>query len=383
MARNTKVKRGEISDAVRYALWARTAGRCTMCNNRLLGDSRTYYHSVLAAEMAHNIGATATAGSPRGLVENIEDRESEENLLLLCHDCHRVIDHKAHVHLYPPERLRALKAEHESRIERQTAVGGMTRTAALRVGSNIRGSFAMASRREVGDTLIAANHLPLVESQLHGHFRCEVTGDETDRSYWLGAQDAIDKMINNLDEAKTEESIEHVSVFAIAPIPVLVYLGSRLDDKTRTTIYQRSRDDEIGWRWPNSGTPRQFRYAMEPGDDSAVVFLVGLTAEIQPDRIPDNLKSSMRFTLTTDDGVTDKNLMTHEGTLANFARAWGDLLAEAERRAPKATAWHLIAATGVAPAVEMGRAFMRDAHPAVTVYQRTSDTYVPTIELNR
>ena len=59
--------RGPIKAGVRYALWARTAGRCTLCNRRVLGDGRTFVHSVGAAEMAHIKGATATPGSPRGL----------------------------------------------------------------------------------------------------------------------------------------------------------------------------------------------------------------------------------------------------------------------------------------------------------------------------
>ncbi|MEE3919082.1 hypothetical protein V2I01_13810 [Micromonospora sp. BRA006-A] len=39
-------------------------------------------------------------------------------------------------------------------------------------------------------------------------------------------------------QAVDSGDVEHISVFAIAPIPLLVYLGWQLDDKTPTRIFQ-------------------------------------------------------------------------------------------------------------------------------------------------
>jgi hypothetical protein len=38
-----------IKLGVRYALWAKTAGRCTSCSRRVLNDTRTFWHSIGAA----------------------------------------------------------------------------------------------------------------------------------------------------------------------------------------------------------------------------------------------------------------------------------------------------------------------------------------------
>lgn len=123
--RDTTIKRESIKDSVRHALWARTAGRCIICNRRLLGDTRTYMHSVLLAELAHNIGATEGPDSPRRRYKDgVLDTESEENLLLLCHDCHKIIDHPDHLDFFPPEKLREIKEEFERRIEMVTENGG-------------------------------------------------------------------------------------------------------------------------------------------------------------------------------------------------------------------------------------------------------------------
>ena len=62
--RDAGVKRERLKESVRSAPWARAAGRCTICNRRVFGDQRTYLHSVLLAEPAHNIGVTGGDGSP-------------------------------------------------------------------------------------------------------------------------------------------------------------------------------------------------------------------------------------------------------------------------------------------------------------------------------
>ena len=54
---------------------------------------------------------------------------AEENLLLLCHACHRLIDNEDHAPYFTTERLRALKKKHEDRVRVAATSGGMRRTA--------------------------------------------------------------------------------------------------------------------------------------------------------------------------------------------------------------------------------------------------------------
>jgi len=110
-------------------------------------EHRNFFHTVLVGELAHNVGATATAGSPRRLVEDVADREAEENLLLLCHPCHRLIDDEDHAPYFTTEQLRALKKEHEDRVRMAATSGGLRRTAVIRLGGLVRGATAFASQR--------------------------------------------------------------------------------------------------------------------------------------------------------------------------------------------------------------------------------------------
>lgn len=386
--RDTHV-RGSIKQHVRLALWAKSAGRCTLCNHRVLNGAKTYLHAIPSGELAHILGAKTTEGSPRGREEldRQVDLESEDNLVLCCHDCHRMIDDEDHVAFFTPAKLRDLKRAHEDRIELATSDGILTRTAVIRVGSDIRGSYTVASRRQVADTLFASNYLGLVESRRSGQFECELPGEATDPAFWSMAASQIGRTTNQIAQAVAAGEVEHVSVFAIAPIPALVLLGEGLDDKVETRLWQKHRD--AGWSWPGTDTDPAVTYSFtaEPGDigPGDVVLICSLSAEVDTGRLPEHLAGAPRLTLRPDDAAPTPMLLTTEKSLKNFAAAFRDMLAAAETTFPAATRWHLVAATPVSASIETGRAFMRDAQPPVDVYQRTGDggyTFALTINDN-
>lgn len=381
LVRDTHV-RGNIKPSVRYALWGKSAGRCTLCNRRVLNEAKTFLHSIAAAEMAHILGATTTEGSPRGFdeLDRVVDLEGEDNLLLCCHDCHRMIDDADHVQYFTPAKLRALKKEHEDRVELATSDGVLTRTAVIRVGGNVRGTYTIASRREVAETLFANNYLGLVESRRSGQFDCDLFGEETDPAYWSMADSQLDRTLTQVAQAVADEEIGHVSVFAIAPVPALVLLGAKLDDKVETRLWQKHRD--AGWSWPGDNTDPAVGFSftadnMPPeGAQTArsgeVLLVCSVSAEVDLGRLPQHLRELPRLTLRPDDMQSTPTLMTAEKSLKNFGVAFRNMLAAAEESVPSAPRWHLIAAAPVAAAIEAGRAFMRETQPPVDVYQFTS-----------
>jgi hypothetical protein len=300
----------------------------------------------------------------------------------MCHDCHKIIDDVDHRQFFPPDKLRDIKDSFERRIEMVTDHGGLTRTAALRVGGLIRGSLALASQREVAETLLAADYLGLVETRRSGDFTCRIPGAAGGKGFWDSGCQAIDDTLDLVHQAIDCGDVEHVSVFAIAPIPLLVYLGWNLDDKTPTRIFQKHRDLHQGWSWSTATEPVQFGVSVldhEPLPDSGdrgrdVVLTCGVSSPIDPDLLPAELAGLPRIDVGPSTMAPGPTLITHEESLKNFASIWRGALATVEARFPKAQRWHLVASAPVTIAVETGRSFMRDAHPPVAVYERLPDS---------
>lgn len=101
-----------ISEPDIKMLWGRAAG---MCSNPRCGRELT---ALLPGGDGYNIGEMAhviarQAGGSRGVPEGGPD--SYQNLILLCPNCHRMID-KAPEGVFPAEMLLQWKEEHEARV---------------------------------------------------------------------------------------------------------------------------------------------------------------------------------------------------------------------------------------------------------------------------
>jgi hypothetical protein len=99
-----------------------------------------YVHSVTSepgnfAEAAHIVAFRSDG--PRGNEVRPHDINSFDNLMLLCAECHHLID--TNPENYSVEELRAHKREHEGRIFALTALGPEHRTTVIQLRASIGG----------------------------------------------------------------------------------------------------------------------------------------------------------------------------------------------------------------------------------------------------
>ena len=76
--------RKKIPEKEKLKLWVRAGGRSQLCNRYLL-DGQMAYRELTFGQTAHMIGQQATAGSPRGLDDDLnkEERDQADNLMLV------------------------------------------------------------------------------------------------------------------------------------------------------------------------------------------------------------------------------------------------------------------------------------------------------------
>jgi hypothetical protein len=102
-----------ICIATQNSLWGRAAGRCEFAGcNKPLWKSSVTSERVNIAQKAHiysfsEEGPRGNDGVP------IEDLNSIDNLILVCHECHRKIDAAVDGCRYPASLLQVMKREHE------------------------------------------------------------------------------------------------------------------------------------------------------------------------------------------------------------------------------------------------------------------------------
>ena len=382
--RDSFVRRADVSISTQTRVWARAAGRCVLCAAWLIG-STSYLHSTSLGEIAHNTGATAGKGSPRGRSKlSATDRAQEGNLLLLCHACHRMVDDPEASDYYTTEYLTAKKAEHEARVRSVTAFSTLTPVVVLQLTATIRGTFAPASARQMSESLRLAGLVLSGEDPRDSTIAVEAKDAETANWSWERGKDLIDLHIDALHRRLMQSGATTTAVFAIGPIPLLAYLGHRLDDKSDVRLFNRSRTDGVlAWSWPSQESAIPGFVQTTPDADGTVtevVMTVGVTAPIKADLIPAELTSFPVVSLRPGQ-ATGTDVITGPAGLTAFSNAWRKALVSVETHFPKAAIVHVIAAAPAVVAIEMGRAHMRDAQPRLAIYQRTDDqTYVRALD---
>lgn len=382
-ARESTIKRADILTTTQTALWARSAGRCVLCARSVL-DATSYFHTVLVGEMAHNVGATDGAGSPRGASALSEDeRAKEANLLLLCHDCHKRIDTKALYDLYTEEHLRNAKKSHEERVAKATNFEVMRRTLVISTQARVRGTGVHPTRREIAEAMMSAQLQPCVRDGEVVELALDLRDDENEAWVWARARKRIDDAADRLARETATGEVDHISILAIAPIPILVYLGSQLDDKVTVETFERRRGvtSEV-WCWSkDNAAPITFDVIPSDPDANAtdVVVVTSVSGTVDEGMIPSELRSVARVDLRPIEVTPRLGIIDSTATRDAVQVAWLQLLGEVEQRWPRAERMHILGAIPPSLAVHMGQTRARHVHPAFVVYQRDDNgTYQPT-----
>lgn len=107
-----------ISAHTRKVLWSLSANSCARCSASLVHtpDAAGDPHAVVGQEC--HIVARAPGG-PRGL-ENVDEIDGHSNLILLCANCHAIVD--AQPTAFPPEELRRIKRMHEEQVAKRNKI---------------------------------------------------------------------------------------------------------------------------------------------------------------------------------------------------------------------------------------------------------------------
>lgn len=381
--------RGTISDATTSRLWVLAGARCEYhgCNKYLLEDPLTAYQ-VNLAERAHIVGATTGAGSPRGNAPLAAGARNEgENLMLLCRDHHWVIDRLIEEH--GVDGLQQMKRAHEARIRLLTGLQDNTATVVVRMFGGIRDAPVGIPREAIQAAVVADGRFPRFSMAMAGEDDLEIDlrslPDEGTPEYWEMGRRIIVRETDRLRTAR--ESIRHLSVFALARIPLLVALGFYLDDKVSTVVYGRDRGGagDGGWGYDPEAEPVSFdaRPLIESDGGSQVAVAISVTAPIGAD-VAEQVKGGSVYEVRPRGVSCGRDLLSSRMSLNQFADAYHLLLGRIEADHPGCEVIDLYAAVPVAGAVQIGRGVMRDSQPALRVHDRESDgTFIEAMTLGR
>lgn len=378
-----------MGELERRTLWVRAGGRCTLCKRYLLEGDLTA-EEVPLGERAHIVGREDSAKSARGEHPMpVTDRDDIDNLLLACSGCHTEIDKKRVAGLLDVDFLRDAKRRHEANIKTQTGLLGDSRTAILRMAGTIRGDVMQLPRGAASEAVIrcAAQFPYFVESYDRQGVEIDLLEGPgeypLDEIYYPAAVRRIDSALENrVLPGVANGDIKHLSVFAIARLPLLVYLGWKLNDGIPATIYQRHRASG-DWQWPNPAATTTFTTTFKDGgnDTPEGVLTLNLSGSTPATDLPAALHGAPTWMIAPGSGPAE-DVFAGPAVLVRFVETVRAFFTDLEATHKHLSRLHLFGALPLAGAIEFGRALKSDGlRPTIVTYDRIDGGYHPALEI--
>ncbi len=354
----------QVPAKTRLFLFTQAGGRCEFdgCNRYLLEHPLTRTVGVFA-QMAH-IFAFSDRG-PRAVPSgSTAEKHALANLILLCPECHKLVDDDPET--YSASVLRKHKKAHEDRIFILTDTKPDRQTVAFVLRARIADQSVAISRADM-EAAVAPRYLgrDVVE--------CNLTAlrDQVGCDYWQVSQDAIQRAAAGLYTGTFDGGpARHVSVFALAPIPLLVFLGTQLSSKVPTSMFQRHRDSE-DWKWKTRGEAVSFqmRQLRKGTQTDRLALLLSLSGPIEATDLPAEIDA--RYTITEIAPASQRpspNVLRLEATFHAFRTEFMATVRQLVARHQGLRAIDLFPAVPAPVATAVGRDLLPKRDPSLRVY---------------
>lgn len=374
-----QMSKTKIPDKTKLELWVKAGGRCEFpgCNQVLWRDDVTL-SKMNASYIAHIISDSPKG--PRGHPVLSKQLAKEfSNLMLMCDKHHRLIDREK-VDEHPVELLQQYKKQHEKRIEWITSLTPKRKTHVLSFAANIGNRKSVFSFEQICEALLSRNKYPVSNPGIEINLTNNETQDHK-KSYWTHAQRELVKQVKEKLEQRYEgEEVNHVSVFGLAPIPLLIQLGASIGDIRSADVYHRHRSIEggtEGWSW-SKRSPTDFLYIIKKPSRKRkqinhVVLNLSLSGTIHDEEI--NKVMSEKFdTYSLTVKTPNRNLIRTKKQLDLFKHEIGLLLQEVRQVYGKDCTVHIFPAIPNSVAIELGRCLLPKSDPKIHVYDNNKKT---------
>ena len=369
-----------VSNRTRLTLWTRSGGRCQFCNDPLLGDWLSGKDQLNNGYVAHIVAESA--GGPRGDPHRSPKLADDvANLMLLCNAHHRLIDGNDTSQDYPEALLLEMKAAHETRIDIVTGIAPDRASHVLLYSARV-GEHDCPARYDLAKAAMLPKRFPAVREPIALDLtRCEFGDHEPE--YWSIQSPNLRRQFDRkVRDQLADGHIKHLSVFALAPQPLLIELGRLLSDIPAVTVHQLHRELQ-GWDWRDSRDPVVFEASEKVGIGKSVALILSLSATITDDRIEAVLGDAPIWRITVPQ--PDRDIMHRHDDLGRFRETVRRTFDQIKAAHGQDAAIHVFPAMPVSAAVELGRVWMPKADLPLIIYDenRAHGGFEPRLTIGR
>jgi hypothetical protein len=355
------LKRAYIPTPVRRDLWIAAGGRCEFrgCCKPVNRDFLTKANGNVG-QYAHII-ADSPAGA-RGIPGESERLAADpSNLMLACFDCHARIDRDGRSNEFTAEELRAMKREHEARIEDIYSATGVVESTPLVMSFPVGSHVPVIEVRDIHYAMLKNSNFKLFPTSTAIHIdQSNFHLQDNDPDFWRNAQRALTQQYEQrvLPALTTRGGAAHLTIAGFAPIPMLMKLGALVGDKTPATVLDLPREK---WLWDTRDACPEPQYAYNlpatlPREVSVVVSISGRAQH-----------PVGRVVVEFEAGAPDRGIIRKDAHLQQFRSSFNAFLQHLFAAGVRVV--HIYPATPLSASIEIGRMLLPKTFEEVHVWE--------------
>lgn len=350
----------KIKPATERMLWGVSAGICEFdgCTNKLYSHHVTK-EKVNLAEKAH-IYAFSEGGKRPSLLRSSPEINDIDNLMLVCERCHKLIDSEETD--YTAEQLLDMKKEHEKRIANVATIKPDLQSEIVVFNANIA-NRAIKISDFAAKSAIIPEHYPARENPFN--LSPDLNLFDNDDNYWSTMETHLERQW-----AQYEKTIrdKHISLFAVAPQPLLFKLGTLINRNYNVDVRQ-SQGSIDNWKWLCDMKTAKIETQIVDANDATAepIITFELTAKLSIDELREEFGEGTIYRITAE--ASSSGIIKSRSDLNAVINEYRRALDNIRRSYGKDVKVKIVPIAPVSVSVEAGRQTMK-GDPQITIYDR-------------
>jgi hypothetical protein len=216
--------------------------------------------------------------------------------------------------------------------------------------------------------------LPLYPTNEEGYLvdLNEIPAKETANGYWDMMTSALrDQLGQNLKVGERGRRPKNISVFALAPIPLLVLLGAELGDKGNVNLYQKHRQGPRPWNWREEDEKSDWYQVNKwegDTDSEDIALVLSISDNVNKLKYKDCFKSEFTtYEIKAKEPRVD--FLKSKQRLDAFACIYRKTLCEIRDKHSDNCKIHLLPAVPAPVAITCGQSLLPKVDPVMLVYE--------------
>lgn len=354
-----------LPEKIKYLLWGKAAGRCQFrdCNKMLYRDLTTQ-SEFNQAYIAHIYGVKPNSARYE---KDTSERLAKDisNLMLMCDAHHRQIDQHEKAK-FPADVLIEMKKEHEHRIEILGNINSSLKSEIVIYKANIGNNPIVMSYDSLKEFLVPEKY-PARNTSIDLSISNSTSVDSRKTFWELQLENLDDQFREQILGRLRKSELPHLTLFAMAPIPLLIRLGVYFNDIHQIDIRQKRRKSDT-WKFDDD-IETIFNFSMAPNIKTHVALKIELSDYISDERITNVLGNDVSvYSINIDN--PDNDFVKSRRQIIDFGKKMKEAFREIKKAHGQDVILNIFPAMPISLAVQLGRVWMPKADLSMKIFDQ-------------